>query len=145
MHISQHHLHQHLFLHKFPSTQTHQHSHLLCTEQLLSNSSTTILVSSWSSDICHVRTTAIIVFLHSRSTHNSSYAYSSQKTAPVTSPLRSHAYARYYFHSLLLWFSIPTKRTDYTLQQGPNVILTALGFVAYTHTCCGKMSHVTSL
>lgn len=42
-------------------------------------------------------------------------------------------------------FQEPHKKNIYTLQQGPNIILTGLGFAAYTHTFCGKMSHVTSL
>lgn len=143
---SQYQPHQHLFLHRFPSTQreTHQHSHSLCSEQLLSNSCTTILVSSWNSDICHVHTTAIIVFVHSMSTHNFFLQLSDKKTAPITIPLKSHVYSGYYFHSSLSWFPIPhRKKRDYTLQQGPNTILTGLGFAAYTHTFCGKRSQVT--
>ena len=69
---------------------------------------------------------------------------------------RNHPYHNYTEEPCLFWTLFPLllitvlnalnrKKRDYTLQQGPNIILTGLGFAAYTHTFCGKMSHVTSL
>lgn len=99
-HISQYQLHQHLFSHRFPYTrrETHQHSHSLCSGQLLSNSCTTILVSSWSSDICPVHTTAIIVFVHSRSTHNFFLCLFRQENSP---------YHNYIEEIYLFWILFP--------------------------------------